>query len=255
VDAGGAQIQKFEDDYYDNGAHEYLKKISGAFSTLAQSLSLEAWPRAAKSDLSAFIGTVKTLGTDTINELNATSSNVAEAYEALQTDTNKEVLNESKVRTSLSLPQLIIAPIAKTPTPEALGSTQTLHDFYNDAFTVTASQIVDPATAAPGSGLPDAGYRFVAVDLSITNTSNEEVSDDANFATTVTGSDGQTYTADFGDVSGCTNFTSGTGFFAVLPSDSTSGCVIFQLPVNVGVQTISFSLASGYLDTAEWSDI
>jgi hypothetical protein len=254
VDSAGVQISTYDTDYLNTGSKADLAKLSGAFSTLSKSLGLEAWPNAAKSDLTAFIANVKTLGTDTINDLNATASNVAEAVDALQTDTNKEVLNEAKVRTDLSLPQLIIAPIAKTPSPVALGASQTLHDFYGDAFSVTVTQVVDPATAASGSGLPDSGYRFVAVELGMVNTSDQEIGDDANFAMTVSGSDGQSYSADFGSVSQCPNFTDGTGFFDLPSGDSATGCVIFELPTSVSVQTISFSLAPGYLDTAEWSN-
>ena len=45
-----------------------------------------------------------------------------------------------------------------------------------------------------------------------------------------------------------------TGFFDLASGDSTSGCVVFELPTAVSVQSISFSLAQGYLDTAEWSN-
>lgn len=254
VNTAGIQISTYETDYLDTGSKADLTKLSGAFSTFSKSLDLEAWPKAARSDVSAFAATIKTLGTDTVNELNATSSNVAEAYDALQTVTNKEVLNEANVRTALSLPQLIIAPIAKSPSPVAIGTSQTLHDFYGDAFSVSVSEVADPATAASGSGLPDSGYRFVAVELGIVNTSTQEIEDDANYAMTVTGSDGQPYSSDFGVVSQCTNFTDGTGFFDLPPGDSVTGCVIFELPTSVTVQTISFSLAPGYLDTAEWSN-
>jgi hypothetical protein len=258
VDRAGALIQSYENEYVASStssqANADLKKLTKAFGTLAKSLTLESWPAAAKSYVGTFTATIRSLGTDTVNELNAdTVSGASEAYFALQTDTNKEVLNEAKVRRALSLTQLIIAPIAKTPSPVALGTSQTVHDFYGDAFSVTASQVVDPATAASGSGLPDAGYRFVAVDLTINNPSTQDVADDANFTTSVTGSDGQTYAADFGAVSGCTNFVDGTGYFDAPPSDSATGCVIFELPTNVTVQSISFSVAQGYLDTAQWS--
>ena len=79
-------------------------------------------------------------------------SGAAEATYTLQADTNKEILVESRVRTDLSLPQLIISSIAGMPAPAALGTTQTIHDFYNDPLSVTASQVFDPATAAAGAG-------------------------------------------------------------------------------------------------------
>jgi hypothetical protein len=256
---GSSQIAKYENDY-DNAstatkAQPFVTKLSGAFAALAKLLSMEAWPSAARSDMPSFVKTFRTLGTDTVNELNATTTpGVAAAAYSLQFNTNKELLVESKVRTELSLPQTIISPIAVTPVPAAIGTAQTVHDFYDDPFSVTASRVFDPATAATGSGLPDSGYRFVAIQVSLVNNSTEEISDDANFAMTVTGSDGVTYTADFGAVSQCTNFYNGSGFFVLALGDSTSGCVVFELPAAVTVQSISFSLAQGYLDTAEWSN-
>jgi hypothetical protein len=94
----------------------------------------------------------------------------------------------------------------------------------------------------------------VAVQLTVDNTSNQAVDGDANDALTVTGSDGQTYTADFGSVSECTNFYSGTGIIDLQAGASAAGCVVFQLPTSVTVQSTSFSLSSGYLDTAKWTD-
>jgi Fibronectin type III domain/Domain of unknown function (DUF4352) len=256
--AGSIQIAKYESDFENSTAAKaapYLTKLSGAFTSLAKSLSIEAWPARARGDVSTFVTTFRTLGADTIKDFAAlTYTALAGATYALQSDTNKEILVESKVRTDLSLPQLIIAPIAGTPAPAALGTTQTIHDFYNDPLSVTASQVFDPATAAAGAGLPDSGYRFVAVLVSLVNNSTEEISDDANFTMTVAGTDGQTYTADFGTVSECSNFYDNSGFFDLAPGDSTSGCVIFQVPTAVSVQSISFSLAQGYLDTAEWSN-
>jgi hypothetical protein len=257
--AGSAQIATYETDYDDAAtaakAQLFLTKLSDAFASLTKSLSIEAWPSAARSDVSSFISTFRSLGTDTVRELSATTTSaLAVAAYTLQSDTNKEILVESKVRTQLSLPQAIISPIAETPVPGALGTTQTVHDFYDDSLSVTASQVLDPATAAPGSGLPSSGYRFVAVQVSLVNNSTQEISDDANFAMTVTGSDGETYTANFGSVSQCKNFQYGSGFFDVASGNSSSGCVVFELPTPVSVRSISFSLAQGYLDTAAWSN-
>jgi hypothetical protein len=121
-----------------------------------------------------------------------------------------------------------------------------VHDFYGDTLSATVSQIVDPATAGANSGLPDAGYRFVAVEVNLSNTdpSNGEVVSNAN-------SDGQTYSADFGTVSQCTNFTFGE--FQLPTGDTATGCVVFQLPTAVTVASVQFSLDAGYLDTVVWT--
>ena len=258
LNSGSSRISAFETDLNNSTgakAENYLTKLSAAFASLAKSLSIEAWPSAARSDMSSFVTTFRTLRYDTLSDFSATTvSGLAAATYKLQSDTNKEILVETKVRTDLSLPQLVISSIAQTPVPVPLGATQTVHDFYGDPFSVTVSQVIDPATAAAGSGLPDAGSRFVAVPVSLVNSSTGGISDDANLAMTVTGSDGQTYTADFGAVSACTSFLYGTGVFDLASGDSSSGCVVFELPTTVTVQTISFSLAQGYLDTAEWSN-
>jgi hypothetical protein len=255
---GSIEIAKYESDFENSTvakAAPYLTKLSSAFASLAKSLSIEAWPARARGDMSSFVTTFRALGSDTIKDFNAsTYTALAGATYALQSDTNKEILVEARVRTDLSLPQLIVSPIAGTSAPAALGTTETVHDFYDDPLSVTASQVFDPAAAAAGAGLPDSGYRFVAVLVSLVNNSTEEVSDDADFTLTVAGSDGQTYTADFGTVSQCSGFYDNSGFFDLAPGDSTSGCVIFQVPTAVSVQSISFSLAQGYLDTAEWSN-
>jgi hypothetical protein len=172
----------------------------------------------------------------------------------LTNQTNIEVLNEAKVRSALALPQVIIPPIAQTPTAVALGTSETVHDFDGDALGVTVSQVVDPATPLSDSDLPSSGDRFVAVELTISNTSSQEIQDDANSATTVTGSDGDTYTANFAAVTECTNFEEEIGYVDLKPGDNTTGCVVFQLPTSVNVQSVSFSLEPGYLDTAEWSN-
>jgi hypothetical protein len=256
LSVGSGLIAKYETDL-DNvtaaKAQPFLAKLSGAFASLTKSLTIEVWPRSARSDMTSFVSTFRTLGSDTVEDFSA-SSGLAKATYALQSVTNKEILVEAKVRTDLSLPQRIITPIDQTPTPVSLGTPQTVHDFYDDPFSVTVGQVFDPATAASGSGQPDSGDRLVAVQMNIANNGTEEISDDANFATTITGTDGQEYTADFNAVTQCTNFASGYGFFDVPSGGTASGCVVFELPSAVGVQSISFSLAQGYLDTAEWTN-
>ena len=63
----------------------------------------------------------------------------------------------------------------------------------------------------------------MAVLVSLVNNSTEEISDDADFTMTVAGTDGQTYTADFGTVSQCSGFYDSSGFFDLAPGDSTVG--------------------------------
>jgi len=259
VASAGARVSRYVTAFSDTTTktkEQYdLAKISDAYALFSKSLIRESWPSAAKSDLSAFIATVHTLGIDTVNSLKAVSvSSQSETYYVLTNETNLEVLNEAKVRSALALPQVIIPSIAQPPTAVALGTSETIHDFDGDALAVTVSQLVDPATALSDTDQPSSGDRFLAVELTISNTSSQEIQDDANSATIVTGSDGETYSANFGLVSQCASFEEDIGFVDLKPGDSTTGCVVFQLPTNVTVQSISLSLEPGYLDTAEWSN-
>jgi hypothetical protein len=229
----------------------YLKKLSVAINGYTTSLSLEAWPKAVRRSMATYVAVFRALGKDTVTSL---TTNSAESYATLYHATDSELIKEVKVLSGLKLAQEIVSRITSSPSPSSLGTSETVHDFYGDAFAVSATQVVDPASAASGSGLPDSGYRFVAVQLTVDNTSSQEIDGDANDALSVTGSDGQTYTADFGSVSECSNFSSGSGIIDLQAGDSASGCVVFELPTSVTIRSTSFSLSSGYLDTAEWTN-
>jgi hypothetical protein len=233
-------------------AEKALKELTESFASFIASLKLEKWPSNTIGNMATFIGDTRSLETDTVKSLEASTASAAADYDVLQTVTTEVLLIESSLFTDLGFPSPINPPSTTTPTAAALNTTQTIHDFFGDPLSVTATQLVDPATAASGSGLPDSGYRFVAVELTLSNPStNEAIEGDANYSMTITGSDGQTYSADYGTVSECTNFEYGD--FSVPLSDSSTGCVVFELPTSVTVQSIQFSLAPGYLDTAKWS--
>jgi hypothetical protein len=230
-----------------------LANLQGAFTTFANTLAKDQWPAAARAHLGAYIADVNTLGTAYVALYGATSaSNATLLIDTLQADGNKELVGESLVRVDLRLPELISGPVASTTTPVSIGSPQIVHDFYGDTLSVTVTPSIDPATAGAGSGLPDPGYRFVAVGLNLANTdpSNGEVDGNANLAVTIVGSDGVTYAANFGLVSECTNFNFGE--FALPTGDTATGCVVFQLPTAVTVKSVQFSLDAGYLDTTAW---
>lgn len=229
-----------------------LTALTDSFNSFISSLNLERWPSNTATDMESFVSDTRQLSADTTSSIEASVSTAPEDYDALQTVTNKEVLVEANVFADLGLSAPIISSIAATPSPVSVATAVSIHDFFGDVLSVSAAQIVDPATAASGSGLPDAGYRFVAVELNLANQSTTNtIEGNANYSTTAIGSDGQTYTADYGTVSECTNFTYGD--FELPPSNSATGCVVFELPTDVTIETIHFSLASGYLDTAAWS--
>jgi len=68
---------------------------------------------------------------------------------------------------------------------------------------------------------------------------------------TLIGSDGQTYTADFDTLAGCTNFAHGQ--YQLGTGESSTGCVAFQVPTGVTVAKVKYSPNSGFSgDFGEW---
>jgi hypothetical protein len=229
-----------------------LKELSKAYSGFTSTLGADAWPNNARTAIASVIADESTVSADSVDLYEGTAASAPAIAASVQAADNTEIEADAKVRTDLGLSQVIIAPITTTPTPASIGAAATVHDFTDDELSVTVSQVIDPATAAAGSGLPDAGTRFVAVDLSLADETGGSISGDANYSTTVVGTDGKTYTADIGSVQGCSNFTLGTFQLAGVGTNQT-GCVVFELPTSVAVATVNFSLAPGYLDSGEWS--
>lgn len=229
-----------------------LSNLHATFTAYRTTLRKDKWPVTARADIASYITEVTALGNDYVRFASASSaSNAAQVVNTFFSDGNEEAQRNYKVRADLKMTQLITGPVASTSTPVAIGSAQTVHDFYGDVLTVTMSQIFDPATAGTGSGPPDAGYRFVAVEAVLSNTGSGDVGGDANLGMTVRGSDGKTYLANYATVAECTNYSYGE--IDVSASGTSTGCVVFQLPTGVTVQSVSFSLDSGYLDTAVWN--
>jgi hypothetical protein len=133
----------------------------------------------------------------------------------------------------------------------SIGATQLVHDSNKNALAVTITQPTDPATGTDQFNQPNAGYRFVAVGMNLTNQGTGTISDDANLDVHVIGTDDQAYPADFDSVAECTNFSYGQ--FTLLPGGTESGCVVFQLPLGVNVKLVQFSLGYGFLDVAQWT--
>jgi hypothetical protein len=230
-----------------------LRELSAAYASFTFTLGAAEWPTNARADVANVIADEKAISTDTVDLYNGSAAAAPAVAAAIQGADNTELEADARVRTDLGLAQVISPPITSAPTEASLGSPVVVHDFTNDELSVTVTQIIDPATAADGSGLPSAGDRFVAIEMSLEDVSGGSITGDANYSTTVEGTDGNTYTAEVGGVQECTNFTLGT--FQVEGTDTvTTGCVVFQLPTSVNVETINFSLAPGYLDSGEWSN-
>ena len=89
-----------------------------------------------------------------------------------------------------------------------------------------------------------AGTRFVAAVFKITDNGTASTSDDANNNATIVGSNDESYSADFDNVSECTNFNDGE--YEIASGQSLTGCVVFEIPTSVSVAKIEWSPDGGF---------
>jgi len=179
--------------------------------------------RHTASSLSAFAlalgvtacGSITSTTTVTVTQANRTNETTSQAQAASHTTTTTST-------TSLTGP---------------VGTPFTDTDSSGNVMGVTLVQIIDPAPGANEFATPNNGSRFVGAKFKITGQSGT-FSDDANNDAVIVGSDGQSYTADFDDIAGCTNFNGGD--FTVTPGASSTGCVTFQVPQNVKVASVEW---------------
>jgi hypothetical protein len=132
---------------------------------------------------------------------------------------------------------IVTVPPTTVPATQ-LGGSLDLSDSSGATIRVLLSQLVNPAQSADQFTTPDVGSHFVAAVMTITNTSGSAITDfypDGD--TTVIGSDNQSYTSTFDTVSECADFNDGSG---LAPGESTTGCVAFQIPNNVGVSEVKY---------------
>ena len=138
-------------------------------------------------------------------------------------------------------------PTTTSPTttvPEAhVGSTLKVSN-GTQAAAVTLVKVIDPAAGADQFTTPNAGDRFVGVEITI-DAINGTLTGDANSDVVVIGSDNQTYTADFDSIAGCTNFNNGE--FTVAAGDTSTGCVTYQIPTGITVSKVQFIPDGGVL--------
>jgi hypothetical protein len=136
--------------------------------------------------------------------------------------------------------------VAPTPTPSSLegpvGTPFTDTDAQSNVMSVTLTQVIDPAKGSSSYTTPDNGKRFVGAKFKIVGVSGT-FSSDANSFASVIGDDSQSYSPDFSDIAGCTNFNSGE--FSVTPGASSVGCVVFQVPNSVKVAHVQWGAAFG----------
>ena len=179
-------------------------------------------------------------GTVTVTQT-MTASRTATAT-VTETVTRTVTVKAPRVTTPATAAQTTATSSSPSPTTAQPTNSLSVHDFSGNTLIVTVNG-VSPATPARSGFAPLAGNRLVALSLTLTDTGPGTISSDADTDATLTGTNDQTYMAVFDPVAGCTNFSGGT--YTLRDGATETGCVVFQIPVDVSDSSVQFSLGDG----------
>lgn len=140
------------------------------------------------------------------------------------------------------------SPSAKAAT---VGDSFTVKDSAGNTYRVTLVKVIDPAKGANQFTTPDNGKRFVGAVFTVTAVNGSPKNENADLAASVTGSNGQSYQADFNEIAGYTNFNHGE--ITVAEGQSVTGAVTFQVPDGVKVTRVLWGSLGGFGGTVQWS--
>lgn len=133
--------------------------------------------------------------------------------------------------------------------PGHVGDTLDMTRADGGKIAVTLLQVINPATVTEGAA--ESGKTYVATKLKLTDSGTMPVEGDVNVNVALVGSDDQSYTADFNNVTECTNFESGA--FHLDADESATGCVVFALPHGVSPVRVKYTPSAGFADDfGEW---
>lgn len=131
------------------------------------------------------------------------------------------------------------SPAAAGSTSGGVGTSFTTQDNSGHTYRVTLVKIIDPAQGANQFYTAAAGKRLVGAVFTITAVQGTPQDEDANLDATMVGGNGQSYTADFAQIAGYTNFSYGT--IKVSQGQSVTGAVTFQIPTGVQVTRVQWT--------------
>jgi hypothetical protein len=139
----------------------------------------------------------------------------------------------------------------KTAAPAKAGDSIALAGMHNDEkLTVTLVKFADPATVTDQFMQPDAGKRYIAVQIRITNTASTAYSDSPTNGAKLIDAQGQQYDLTFVDTSLGQNFS---GSVKLAPGATALGVMEFEMPTSEKAVTFQFTLDSGFADqTGQW---
>jgi len=139
--------------------------------------------------------------------------------------------------------------VAQSQSGAKIGSAMTLHGFDDgEVMKVTVQRVKDPAFSSDSFITPQAGKRFVAVLIKLTNVGTKPYSDSPSNGASVIDTNDREYTGSIGEIE------PDIGSPKIRPGDSRVGYLTFEVPKGAVLRTFQFTLDSGFADeTGEWS--
>lgn len=133
------------------------------------------------------------------------------------------------------------------------GVVSLTNSLNGEKIEISVTKIVDPAVPRPGSGTPDPGDRFVAVQYEIRNVGTLPYgSDTAQMAAILADRESQQFKPVFvqPDTSAGPNLP---GTFNVVPGQKLRGNVVFELPDASLPGQVQWNMGMGFGGTALWN--
>lgn len=170
------------------------------------------------------------------------------------TSVNTTPAGANQVQTSAARSSTSAAPATSSSQAKkaSVGDTIDLQSTKaGNVLQVTLTKVVDPSTPTNEYSKPDAGKRFVAVQLRITNKGSDAYHQDPQLLAKVKDALGQIYSVDFGsDTTAGPSMDSGLN---LAPGDSTLGYLVFQVPTGQKIVTVQYTLSMLGGAVAQWT--
>ncbi|MBM9507498.1 DUF4352 domain-containing protein [Actinacidiphila acididurans] len=150
-----------------------------------------------------------------------------------------------------------VAPTAKPTTAKPkpavahVGDTLTVHGYENGSqLAVTLVKWLPTAKSSDEFMTPDAGKRYAAAQIRITNTGTAAYSDSPSNGAQVADGSGQRFDSTFADVTAGPSMASSV---TLKPGDKALGWITFEVPKASTITAVQFTMDSGFADeVGEW---
>ncbi|MGV9625430.1 DUF4352 domain-containing protein [Streptomyces sp. NPDC003487] len=143
------------------------------------------------------------------------------------------------------------SPEPSRETDAKVGDTITLKGMSEgEQLDVTVKKFLDPAKGANEFNQPQAGKKWVAVQLQLDNTGSKAYSDSPANGAKVADADGQRFDSWFGEVAAGPAMASDLNLPA---GEKALGWIVFEVPKTSKIVTIQYGMNSGFAEqTGQW---